>query len=237
MKFRDWETGFRKYVKGHAARVHNNWGHNPEVLKKSRETWLKGVEEGKYKPFAKKGTTEHWSKGLTKETDERMKQRSERIKNDPEKVKKRSERMSRNRRNGTVRTLKGKESSGWKGGHSSLSSLVHANSKLYSEWKYPILKASNFTCSDCGLGSKDGIKLHIHHDKEKFADILREIAKKNNWEETITTTISNPTEELNELKIKISNEVASYHIDNKVSGVVVCKECHKKEHNSLNFNR
>jgi hypothetical protein len=60
--------GFGDYILGHASRVHNNWGHNTAALEKSqavrRENWHNG-------------TYQVWSKGLTKETDERIKVKSE----------------------------------------------------------------------------------------------------------------------------------------------------------------
>jgi len=73
------KKGFTKYVKGHHQRVHNNWGHNPEIVKKSHDTQRKLFKEGKL---------QSWNKGLTKEVDERLgygqkisdnKERSEKI--------------------------------------------------------------------------------------------------------------------------------------------------------------
>lgn len=73
------KKGFTKYVKGHHQRVRNNWGHNPEIVKKSHDTQRKLFKEGKL---------QSWNKGLTKEVDERLgygqkisdnKERSEKI--------------------------------------------------------------------------------------------------------------------------------------------------------------
>lgn len=52
----DTGRGFRDYIKGHYSRVHNNWGHNPEALRKSQETQKKKWENGEY---------EAWNKGMT----------------------------------------------------------------------------------------------------------------------------------------------------------------------------
>jgi len=56
--------GFVKYIQGHSSRVHNNWGHNLEANKKSHETQKKMYESGKLVV---------WNKGLTVDTDERVK--------------------------------------------------------------------------------------------------------------------------------------------------------------------
>lgn len=71
------EAGFRDYIRGHAARVNNNWGHNPEVIKKSHETQKKMYESGELKI---------WNKGLTVE-DERVKDNIEKVMSNPERGK------------------------------------------------------------------------------------------------------------------------------------------------------
>jgi very-short-patch-repair endonuclease len=50
------DAGYRDYIRGHAARVNNNWGNNPEVLKKSHETQKKMHDSGELNI---------WNKGLT----------------------------------------------------------------------------------------------------------------------------------------------------------------------------
>lgn len=50
------DAGYRDYIRGHAARVNNNWGHNPEVLKKSHDTQKKMHDSGELNV---------WNKGLT----------------------------------------------------------------------------------------------------------------------------------------------------------------------------
>jgi len=52
------KKGFNDYIIGHHARVHNNWGHNPEALKKSQETKRQKWDNGEY---------EAWNKGMTYE--------------------------------------------------------------------------------------------------------------------------------------------------------------------------
>jgi very-short-patch-repair endonuclease len=56
VKFLSIEKGFVDYIRGHVARVNNNWGHNKEVLRKSHETQKKMHASGDLKI---------WNKGLT----------------------------------------------------------------------------------------------------------------------------------------------------------------------------
>jgi very-short-patch-repair endonuclease len=50
------DAGYRDYIRGHAARVNNNWGHNPDAIKKSHETQKKMHDSGELNV---------WNKGLT----------------------------------------------------------------------------------------------------------------------------------------------------------------------------
>jgi very-short-patch-repair endonuclease len=62
-KFLGIQKGFRDYIRGHSSKVNNNWGHNTESQKKSKET---------QKKLYKSGELVIWNKGLTKEDDERL---------------------------------------------------------------------------------------------------------------------------------------------------------------------
>jgi hypothetical protein len=61
------EKGFVGYIRGHSSKIKNNWGHNPEAIKKSHETQKKMYESGELTI---------WNKGLTIE-DERVKKNVE----------------------------------------------------------------------------------------------------------------------------------------------------------------
>jgi very-short-patch-repair endonuclease len=67
------DTGYRDYIRGHAARINNNWGHNPDVVKKSHNTQKKMYESGELTI---------WNKGLTMD-DERVKNNIEKIMSNP----------------------------------------------------------------------------------------------------------------------------------------------------------
>ena len=191
-----------EWVRGHVARVHNNWGHNPKAIENSAKTRREQYKNGERKV---------WNDGLTIE-DERVANNlinAHKWARSKEGRKLRSENMKKNRLDGTVPTLYGKDSSQWQGGTSPLSARVYASNKLYKEWKYPILKKAGFKCKECG-SSKD---LHIHHNKEMMNEILKKFTGK-----------SNPVK-----------KVVDYHVHNKISGVVLCYKHHKKQHPSLNF--
>ena len=77
-KFLGDELGFREYKKGHISRIKNNWGHNPSAIDKSHQ---------KQREMHLNGDLVIWNKGLTKETDERVKKYGESISNNVERGK------------------------------------------------------------------------------------------------------------------------------------------------------
>lgn len=234
-KFLSIEEGFRVYKLGHASRVNNNF-QTEKSKTNSIKTRREMLVDKTWKPFCSKETGAPWNKDLTKETDERL-ARMAAATQEPEERKRRSEKFRKLRLDGTVRTLRGPEHSQWNGGTSPLFAVCHSNRRLYSEWKYPILEAADFTCSNCGKKNEKGssVSLHVHHDKTKFATIVHLIAEQNSWELAFGTATPTNDASLFALKEKIACEVAEYHIANKVSGVVLCEECHKDHHPSLNI--
>ena len=102
---------------------------------------------------------------------------------------------------------------------SEVNSLVRSSSKLYKEWKYPILVRDKFQCIKC----KNTEKLHVHHDKETMSSIVKK---------HVLTDIDNMDFDL---KREIADKIVEYHINNEVSGVTLCVKCHGELHPSLNF--
>jgi hypothetical protein len=232
VKFLDAGRGFSEYVWGHKARVKNNF--NTEKSKtNSIKTRRKMLEEGNWKPFHEKETGTVWNSGLTKH-DPRVAAAIEK-RETVEYKKKSSERMREARLSGKIPTLHGENHSQWKGGTSPLLSVCHANKKLFDKWKYPILEASQFSCKNCGKQNRKGnsVELHVHHDKIKMSSIVRLIAEQEGWNESVSLKIDNS--DLFEMKNRISNAVADFHIENKVSGIVLCVDCHKDLHDKMNF--
>lgn len=216
--------GYRKYARGHASRVKNNFNTEKAMdnsIKKRREM----LKDGTWKPYVNNETGTVWNAGLTKEDPRVAKQIAKR--ETPEYKAISSKRMKDARLDGTTPTLYGKDSSQWKGGITALSFTCRANVRLYKEWKYPILRQTQFKCSRCS--SVSGVE--VHHDKETFSEIYSRIAYSLDYPLRLTEAMDPDTDPaINELKLFISDAVAQYHVDNNVSGVVLCEGCHKKQH-------
>ena len=212
--FITFEKGYNEWIRGHISRVKNNWGHNETAIQKSTKT--------RQEQF-KNGDRTVWNTGLTKETDERVLKYSvngsNTIRNSIDEMNRRSHWLRAARKNNPkFETKWGKESPNWKGGTSSINNLVRANKRLYEGWIYPILCEQKFSCQKCGCTKN----LEVHHNGETMADILKKFVDKN-------------TEFTFDEKRDIMNLVIDYHIDNKVSGEVLCHDCHKSLHNFYNF--
>lgn len=207
-KFRGISKGYATFIHGHHSRVHNNWGHNLEALNKSHKTCRK---------LRSNGNMRVWNKGHSKETNESVAKYSKSLSDGftKEKKEKYSAIMSNNRKSGKIRTLRGEEHPQWTGGVSSLQN--ECRSLLRSAWTYPKLKKANFMCEHCTSRKN----LNVHHSNERFSQIVKQIAKKFKW---IGDNSDLPKKDL------ISNEVVQYHIDNNVDGIVLCHDCHIKEH-------
>lgn len=202
-KFITLQDGFSKYVLGHAARVNNNWGHNKDAREKSLK---KRRDEGLW-------SKNPWNRGKTKENDEEFAKIAERAYGSKEFREARSRDMTRNRLNKTVPDLKGHSHPQWKGGTSALQPLVRSH--LHRAWVYPKLKESGFKCRGC----ESARDLEVHHDGERFAFILQKAIQ----------ALGEPGDDF-EKKSLIAEWVTDYHINNGVSGTVLCEDCHNKEH-------
>lgn len=204
---------YREFKPCHHIRVKNPWGHNPKAIAKSAETRRIQYANGDRKS---------WCKGLTKETDIRIKNLAEKVKNsinsNPKELNRRSKFMSQQRRCGSLPTLYRSDSSQWKGGVSEINNIARNDKRLYEDWKYPILIRDGFKCKKCGIMDN----LHIHHDKETMSEIVKK------------HIVDDDPKEF-ELKKLISEKIVDYHINNKVSGITLCNRCHNELHPSLNF--
>jgi len=207
-KYYDYDRGYVEFIRGHQSRVNNNWGHNKTALAKSQDKRREQIVAGEWVA---------WNKGETKETDERIEAYGDKgrvtIMSNPLERKARSEKMTADRLNGTIRTLYGKEHSQWRGGVSSVQSL--SRSYVFNVWTYPKLLASGFTCQSCGSKSD----LCVHHDKERFAQILQKARE----------MLGDVTEDFATHQA-YAKWVANYHVQNDISGIVLCEKCHDCEH-------
>ena len=207
-------TGYKELLKGHYSRIHNNWGNNIKAQLASAETRRKQYAAGE---------RQSWNVGLTKETDDRVKENgiSSAKSYTDERKQEYSNRMRKMRNDGTIPTLYGKDSSQWQGGVSSVNQIARASTKLYKEWKYPILVRDGFKCTHC----PNTTDLHVHHDKETFSEIIKKVMTIDDYEKL---------EEFDRKK-EVSERVVDYHINQKVSGITLCSGCHNDLHPSLNF--
>lgn len=220
VKFLGIKAGFRDYRRGHKSRIVNPHTHRTkeafEKLSKTRiqkfqdgqlSIWNKGLKKEDHESLVKQGKI--FSENLTQEERDR---RSSHLKDRWE-----------NNNWKDVMHQSGESHSQWKGGTSIINSRCHASRKLYNEWKYPILKDRTFTCNRCSSTKK----LEVHHDQETMSEIIHKLVaeinpeKKDDWE----------------LQTKVVDAVVDYHIENKVSGEVICHPCHKLEHPSYNYKK
>lgn len=217
----EWKnTGYRNYKGNHELilrlKTNNPWGNNKQAQIKSADT--------RRKQFAN-GERRGWCYGLNKETDDRIKKLADKTKNtilnDKDELKRRSDFMKKQRQNGSLPTLYKEKSSRWKGGVSSIQNIARSDKRLYEQWKYPILARDGFKCVECS-NDKD---LHIHHDKERYCDIIKKVMTIDDYEN------------INDYgtKKRVTDKILEYHVKNNVSGITLCKNCHNKIHPSLNF--
>jgi len=223
VKFLDITRGFTTYVRGHASRLKNNFN-TPKSKTNSLETRRKMLEEGTWKPFSSNETGNVWNAGLTKQ-DPRVSAAIEK-RETAEYKKKSSDRMREARLSGKIPTQTKENHSQWRGGVSPLNIYCRANRRLYSEWKYPLLEKAQFKCQMC---STPGLRLEVHHDKEYMCDIIHKFAELYGWSDFYSMKPQTDYVTI-DIKTKISDAVAQYHIDNNVSGKVLCEVCHKEQH-------
>jgi hypothetical protein len=211
-KYYDYDRGYAEYIRGHHSRVKNNWGHNEAALAKSQDVRREQIAAGEWKA---------WNKGETKETDDRVASLGQKQSSNftPERRAKRGEIMTKSWQTGVITPLTGSAHSQWKGGVSSLQELTRSH--LYRAWSRPKMVQANFTCQHC-LGVSAGGGLEVHHDQERFAEILQKAMHH--------FKVIDATQLTFEQKQELTLWVIDYHLNNNVSGIVLCEGCHEKAH-------
>lgn len=163
-----------------------------------------------------------WNKGLTKETDERVRKYSNTKRgrypwnrgklpwnkglvdifhHSEESIRKMKGRSSP-RKGKPWLDRRAENHPNWKGGVTSLVIKIR-NCFKYRQWRSDVFTKDNFTCQRCG---RRGGFLHAHHE-ESFGDIL----------------------ELNDIKT-YQQAVDCSELWNINNGITLCKRCHKKYH-------
>jgi len=218
VKFNTWQRGFSSFVPGHQNRVNNPMSGNTHT------------HETRAKIAAARQGKSSWCAGLTKESDARIasaaKKASETIMTNKSLREHRSRVMRENRHNGTIPTLLGADHSQWKGGTSHIRELTRRR-KAYCQWHDARRAANNYRCNTCGVHEHDvkNSTLDVHHDVEEYATIVNKFVD-----------IMNPLlRDDFDIKSRIADMIAQYHIDADVSGIPLCRDCHRKLHGNLNF--
>lgn len=207
------------WIHGHHSRVNNI--SKREDIKELRR--ISAIERHKKNGFFET----QWNKGLTKETDERVANYGKTSSKSfsKERKEKYSKIMRENRLNGTVPTLRKEQHSQWNGGTSSLTQRIRASNKLYKFWKYPILCRDGFKCTKCN----ETKNLEIHHDKERFYQIKQKCIN-----------VIFPNQNIEDLSWEEQDDIIDlitvYHVENKVSGITLCENCHDNSDHSRSLN-
>lgn len=201
------------------------WGHHARVNNISKREDIKEIRSQKMKAWHDSGEWVAWNKGLTTE-DERVRDNINSLTaaiNTPVAILKSSNKMKKQWADGLIIPITGSNHYKWKGGTSSLVQFLRADHSLYKEWKFPILCRDGFMCQKKGVNCSKTMELTIHHDVEKMCDIMHKFIPEDKHELSY------------EEKKIIIHKIVEYHVDNKVSGITLCKYCHKEFHNSYNF--
>jgi len=192
-----------KFIRGHAARVHNNWGHNEAAKAKSLK---KRQDEGLW-------SRNPWNRGKTKDNDPEFSKIVEKAYNSSKEKSRKSLAMKQQWETNNITPLTGSAHSQWRGGTSALAPLCR--SRIYREWAYPKLQSAGFKCTQCS----ETRELEVHHDGERFSEILQKgIA-----------TLGEPGEDFDR-KACFADWVLWYHTQHSVSGQVLCASCHANLH-------
>lgn len=203
-----------KWVRGHYCRMNN-----PSKLDNVRL-----LRSAKFKKMHEDGVLPPWNHGLTKDDPRVAKQGMTFSKLLTQKERNnRSVRMRTNRLDGTVPTLRGPDHSQWKGGVSRITERMRGSHQMYKLWKLPILHRDSFACQKCGKNSTE-TTLHVHHDKERFAEIAKKIMFKIHGDELLERELT-----FDEATIVVT-AVENYHVSEHVSGITLCVDCHSAEH-------
>jgi len=109
----------------------------------------------------------------------------------------------------------GTKNPNWKNGIDSLRGYIYRLSE-YKQWRNRVFKRDHYTCQEC---SQIGYKLHVHHKKYLFSEILKDFLNYYNQ--------FSPIEDKETLvRLAITYE-PFWDIDN---GETLCKDCHNQIH-------
>ena len=192
----------RKWLRGHHNRIYPI-SKRPDIREKRRQYLTMAHAEG-LRPAI-------WNKGLKGDRRclESAQQATVTRSQNLEWKERASQSMRRNRQ-----TLRGSQHPMWKGGTSDITHMMRGSTAFFKAWKRPILERCGFQCQVC---EKDG-SLQVHHDKIRFAQIIALYLPQDRRELSF------------EEKKHIQQNVIDYHVNNNISGIALCPQCHKQIH-------
>lgn len=208
------------YITGHNSRTDAHRQMKREMFNK---LWKESPEK-----FADRDV---WNTGLTKETDERLKLMGRHVAETYTPEKREYYKQLGREATKFLKHPSGSDAHNWQGGITAFRKMGKGTSgrsgqTLYTSWKRPLLQAANNRCTFCDIGwgelhdDDKKAELHVHHNSETMSSILRKftegIADVNalSWDE----------------RIDVWQNIVDYHIDEPVSGQVLCDKCHMRAH-------
>ena len=110
---------------------------------------------------------------------------------------------------------KGENNHRWKGGISPLRDMIRGLSEA-RQWRKKVFERDNYTCQDCGVRSKQGVKVYLEaHHVKSFAELLAEFLQEYNQ--------FSPFEDKDTLVRLAMKWQPFWEISN---GKTLCKTCH-----------
>lgn len=209
-----------------------------DIINIQRQTYIKNLKKENHycNSCRQKGERNHqfgkeaWNKGLTKETDERVKQYGEKCSitkqgytpwnkgHTYEELK--GEEWAENFKNKVSNVKIGKPNykrrEGLNRNRPYGQIMKSCRSLLYTEWKRKVLERDNFKCVNCG--SHDD--LEVHH-KRSYREIVRTVAKRMNINLDKIKELTD--EEFNNFREEIVKE---HKLED---GETLCKKCHMEK--------
>ena len=191
-------------------------GHNSKTLRELALRSERMERLWRESPEKFKGRTV-WSKGETKQTDERLERHSSLMASSFTDEKRKHYRELGKESAKFLPHPTGSAHPNWKGGVSSIYQMVYGNRRLYEEWKFPVMKAAGFRCVSCGSAGP----FNVHHDPIRLSKVVSDACGG-----VDVSAISF------ESRKDLCEKIVDWHLDpsRDIRGVCLCVDCHRLAH-------